>query len=46
MFWLILIILLIAVFGLGSILEAAFWTLAILALVVLITGFAMKSVLT
>ena len=33
MIWLILIVLLVAIFGLGTILEAAFWVLAILAAV-------------
>ena len=31
MIWLLLIILLIAIFGVGTILEAAFWTLLIIA---------------
>ena len=34
MIWIILLILLIAVFGLGTLLEAAFWTLLIIGVVV------------
>ncbi len=33
MIWLILLILLVLIFGLGSILKAAFWQLVILALI-------------
>ena len=33
MIWLILLILLVLIFGLGSILKAAFWLLVILALI-------------
>lgn len=34
MIWLLLIVLLIAVFGIGTVLEAAFWALLIVAAVV------------
>lgn len=40
MIWLLLIILLILVFGLGSVLEAAFWTLLIVAAVVVVLTLA------
>lgn len=40
MIWLILLIVLIAIFGLGAVLEAAFWTLLILAAVVILAGVA------
>lgn len=36
MIWLLLVILLIAIFGVGTILEAAFWTLLIIAGLVLL----------
>ncbi len=40
MIWLILLVLLVLVFGLGSVLEAAFWTLAIVAAGVIVLGLA------
>ena len=40
MVWLFLLILLILVFGLGSVLEAAFWTLLIVAAVVVVLTLA------
>lgn len=40
MIWLFLLILLILVFGLGSVLEAAFWTLLIIAAVVVVLTLA------
>jgi len=43
--WLILIVLLILVFGLGSVLEAAFWTLLIIAALVIVMGLAVARVL-
>lgn len=45
MLWIILLILLIAVFGLGSVLEAAFWTLVVIAAVVVVAGLAIGRVL-
>lgn len=42
MIWLLVLILLLLVFGLGTVLEAAFWMLAIIALVVIIGGVAMR----
>lgn len=42
MVWLLVLILLILVFGLGTVLEAAFWMLAIIALVVIIAAVAMR----
>jgi hypothetical protein len=42
MVWIIVVIALILVFGLGSVLEAAFWTLVILALLVLLAGVAIE----
>lgn len=45
MVWLILLIALIAIFGLGSILEAAFVTLLIIAAVVLVVGLAIARVI-
>ena len=38
MLWIILIVLLIAVFGIGTFLELAFWTLLIAAAVVIVLG--------
>lgn len=38
MLWLVLFILLIAIFGLGTVLEAAFWTLLVIAAVVVVGG--------
>ncbi|HEX5983940.1 MAG TPA: hypothetical protein VFY69_07020 [Solirubrobacterales bacterium] len=40
MIWLILIILLVLVFGLGTVIEVAFWTLLVIAAAVLILGLA------
>lgn len=45
MLWLVLLIALIAIFGLGSILEAAFVTLLIIAAIVLVVGFAIARVI-
>lgn len=38
MIWLILLVLLVLVFGLGTVLEATFWTLLIIAAVVVVLG--------
>lgn len=40
MTWLLLIILLVLVFGVGTVLEAAFWTLLVIAAAVIILGLA------
>jgi hypothetical protein len=40
MLWIILIIALIAIFGLGALLEAALWTLLIIAAVVAVVALA------
>lgn len=40
MIWILLIFLLVLVFGLGSVLEAAFWTLLIIAAAVVILALA------
>ena len=40
MVWVLLLVLLIAVFGVGTLLEAAFWMLAIIAAVVALAVFA------
>lgn len=40
MIWLFLIVLLVIVFGLGSVLEAAFWTLLIIAAVIIVLTLA------
>lgn len=40
MIWILLVILLVLVFGLGSVLEAAFWTLLIIAAVVIVLALA------
>lgn len=40
MVWLLVLIALIAVFGLGTVLEAAFWALVLIALAVVLIGFA------
>jgi len=45
MVWLILLIALIAIFGLGSLLEAAFVTLLIIAAIVLVVGLAIARVI-
>lgn len=45
MLWLLLLIALIAIFGLGSVLEAAFLTLLLIAAVVVVVGLAIARVL-
>lgn len=45
MIWILLIVLLILVFGLGSVLEAAFWTLLIIAAAVVILALAIARAL-
>ena len=45
MVWLILLVALIAIFGVGSLLEAAFVTLLIIAAVVLVVGLAIARVI-
>lgn len=45
MLWLVLLIALIAIFGLGSLLEAAFVTLLIIAAIVLVVGLAIGRVI-
>lgn len=45
MLWLVLLIALVAIFGLGSLLEAAFVTLLIIAAVVLVVGLAIGRVI-
>jgi len=45
MIWIILLIALVAIFGLGSVLEAAFVTLVIIAAVVVIVGLAIARVI-
>lgn len=45
MIWILLIFLLILVFGLGSVLEAAFWTLLIIAAAVVILALAIARAL-
>ncbi len=40
MIWIVLLIVLIAIFGLGTVLEAAFWTLLIIAAVVIVVTLA------
>lgn len=45
MFWLVLLVALIAIFGLGSILEAAFVTLLIIAAIVVVVGLAIARVI-
>lgn len=42
MFWLLVLLLLIVVFGLGTVLEAAFWTLVVVAAIVLLVGLAAR----
>ncbi|MDP8968588.1 MAG: hypothetical protein M3N04_08310 [Actinomycetota bacterium] len=44
MLWLLLIIALIAIFGLGTLLEAAFWTLLVIAAVVIVVALAIGRV--
>lgn len=43
--WLLLVIALVAIFGLGTILEAAFWTLLVIAAVVVVVVLAIGRVL-
>lgn len=45
MIWLILLVLLVIVFGLGTVLEVAFWTLLVIAAVVVVMGLAIARVL-
>ena len=45
MVWLILLVALIAIFGVGSLLEAAFVTLLIIAAIVLVVGLAIARVI-
>jgi hypothetical protein len=45
MIWIILLIALVAIFGLGSVLEAAFVTLVIIAAVVVVVGLAIARVI-
>lgn len=45
MLWLVLLIALIAIFGLGSVLEVAFVTLLIIAAIVLVVGLAIARVI-
>lgn len=45
MIWLILLIILIAIFGLGALLEATLWALLIIAAVVIVAGLAVGRVL-
>ncbi|HWC26320.1 MAG TPA: hypothetical protein VG474_07030 [Solirubrobacteraceae bacterium] len=45
MLWVILLIALIAIFGLGTLLEAAFWTLLVIAAVVIVVGLAIGRLL-
>lgn len=42
--WLVLLIALIAIFGIGSLLEAAFWTLLVIAAIVVVVGLAIGRV--
>lgn len=46
MIWLLLVILLIAIFGVGTILEAAFWTLLIIAGLVLLAFILVSRLVT
>lgn len=46
MIWLLLIILLIAIFGVGTILEAAFWTLLIIGGLVLLAFILLSRLVT
>lgn len=43
MIWFLLIVLLIIVFGLGTVLEAALWTMLLIAAVVVIAGLVIGS---
>jgi hypothetical protein len=45
MIWLVLLIALIAIFGLGTVLEAAFWTLLVIAAIVVLVGLAVGRVI-
>ena len=45
MLWLLLVIALVAIFGLGSVLEAALWTLVVIAAVVVLVVLAIGRVL-
>lgn len=45
MIWLLLILLLVLIFGLGTVLEAAFWTLLVIAAAVVILGLAVARAL-
>lgn len=45
MLWLLLLIVLILIFGLGAVLEAAFWALLILAVVVVAIAFGVARAL-
>jgi hypothetical protein len=45
MIWLLLIVLLVLIVGLGTVLEAAFWTLLVLAAAVVILGLAVARAL-
>ena len=45
MLWVVLIIALIAIFGLGTLLEAAFWTLLVIAAVVVLAMLAVGRVI-
>lgn len=45
MLWIVLLIALVAIFGLGTVLEAAFWTLLLIAAVVVIVGLAVGRVI-
>ena len=45
MLWLLLLIVLVAVFGLGTLLEVAFWTMLVIAAVVAIAVLAVGRVL-
>lgn len=38
MVWIVLLVLLVAIFGLGTLLEAAFWTLVVAAVIVVALG--------
>lgn len=45
MIWLLLIVLIVLIFGLGTVLEAAFWTLLVIAAAVVILGLAVARAL-
>lgn len=44
MIWILLLIALVAIFGLGSVLEAAFFTLLLIAAIVVVIGLAFARV--